>query len=236
MGLPLVQSPTFVVVQPSTKNELLIRPFLVKEEKLLLIAKESGEDKDIYGSVKQVVQNCVLTEGFDVDNIPVYDLEYLFIKLRSVSVSNVVKFSVEDSEDGIRYDLECDLDEVEVVFPENHDNKVMVTDEVGVILRPPTPQLAEKIKGMTDITDVIYETIKHSIEMVFDADDTYPWDQEPDANKDTFLDSLPLESYNKLGSFFETAPKIEHIVTYENSMGKEKRVVFRSITDFFTLG
>lgn len=236
MGLPLVQSPTFTIVQPSTQKELLIRPFLVKEEKILLVAKESAEDKDVYGSVKQVVQNCVLTDGFDVNDIPVYDLEYLFIKLRSVSVSNVVKFSVEDSDDGITYDLEANLDEVEVNFPENHDNKIMITDDVGVILRAPTPQLADQIKGMTDIADIIYETIKHSIDMIFDDNDTYPWNQEPDANKDTFLDSLPLESYNKLGKFFETAPKIEYVVTYENSQGKEKRVVFRSITDFFTLG
>ena len=162
MGLPLVQAPTFTIVQPSTQKELLIRPFLVKEEKILLIAKESAEDKDVYGSVKQVVQNCVLTDGFDVNDIPVYDLEYLFIKLRSVSVSNIVKFSVEDSDDGITYDLEANLDEVEVNFPADHDNKIMITDDVGVVLRAPTPQLAEQIKGMTDIADIIYETIKHS--------------------------------------------------------------------------
>lgn len=236
MALPQVQTPTFTVVQPSTKKDLIIRPFLVKEEKILLVAKESKEHVDVYNSIKQVVQNCVLTEGFDVNNVPIYDLEFLFIKLRAVSVNNVVKFTVEDSDDGIEYQLECDLDEVEVLFPDNHTNKIMIDDEYGVILNSPTPQIADSLKDLTNLTDIIYETIMHCIECVFDNDDTYEWKNNTEEDKIAFLDSLPLEAYNKIAAFFQTSPRIEHVVQYENSNGKTKKVVFRSLNDFFMLG
>jgi len=236
MALPQVQTPTFSVVQPSTKNDLIIRPFLVKEEKVLLVAKESKEHADVYAAIKQVVQNCVLTEGFNVNDVPIYDLEYLFIKLRAVSVNNVVKFTVEDSEDGIEYALECDLDEVEVTFPDNHTNKIMIDDEFGVILNAPTPTIADSLKDLTNLTDIIYQTIMHCIECVFDNDDTYEWSANSEEDKAAFLDSLPLEAYNNIAAFFQTSPRIEHVVEYENSNGKKKKVVFRSLNDFFMLG
>jgi len=186
--LPKISQPTFSVTQPSTGDILTMRPFLVKEEKLLLMAKESGEQLDIYTALKQIINNCVQNEGFDVDTIPIFDMEYIFIKLRSASVSNVVKFKVEDSHDGIEYDLELDLNDVEITYPEGHDNKIMITDEVGLVER-----------------------------------------QE-------FLDNLSIETYNKIQKFFETSPAIEHVVKYTNSEGTEKRVVFRELNDFFTLG
>lgn len=236
MALPQVQTPTFTIIQPSTQKELIIRPFLVKEEKILLVAKESKDNADVYNSIKQVVQNCVLTEGFDSNNVPIYDLEYLFIKLRAVSVNNVVRFTVEDSDDGIEYQLECDLDEVEVLFPQNHTNKIQIDDEYGVILNPPTPAIADKLKDLTNLTDIIYETIKECIDVVYDSEDTYEWATSTEEEQTAFLDGLPLEAYNKISAFFQTTPRIEHVVEYENSNGKTKRVVFRSINDFFMLG
>lgn len=235
MGLPKFQSPTFSIIQPSTQKNILIRPFLVKEEKVLLMAKEAGDDKDVFNAVKQIVNNCVMSEGFDVNTIPVFDLEYLFIKIRAVSVSNIVKFQVEDSDDGIVYDLEVDLNEVEVTYPEDHTNKIMISDNIGVVMKYPTPALSDKLKSLTTTSDIIYETIKNCIDYVFDDDDTYPWIQESDKEKDEFLESVPLETYNKLGSFFRTAPKIEHVVKYTNSNQEEKKVVFRNLNDFFTL-
>lgn len=235
MGLPKIQTPTFSITQPSTQKDIIIRPFLVKEEKILLIAKESKEDKDVYGAVKQVCQNCVLTEGFDINTVPIYDLEYIFIKLRALSVNNIVKFVVEDSDDGLEYNLEANLDEVEVIMPENFTNKIMITDDVGVMLKAPTAKLADKLKTVDNISDVIYETIKECIDMVFDEEETYEWAGESNTDKEIFLDSLPIEAYDRLGTYFENSPKIEYVVNYENSLGKQKRVVFRNITDFFTL-
>lgn len=233
--LPKIDIPTFELVQPSTRNKLIYRPFLVKEEKILLVAKESGEQADIYNAIKQIINNCVVTEGFDVDTIPIFDMEYIFIKLRSVSVNNIVKFQVNDSTDGQTYDLEVDLNEVEIQYPEGHDKKIMITDDIGIVMKYPTPAISEKLKDSKSISDVTSTTIEECIDYVFDDDDTYPWSQSTPKEKEEFLDQLPIEAYNKIQTFFETAPSIEHVVTYINSENTEKRVVFRDLNDFFML-
>lgn len=236
MALPKISTPTFECELPSTKEKIFYRPFLVKEEKVLLIAKESGEKIDIYNAIKTIVNNCVLKENFDVNSLPVFDMEYLFIQIRSVSVGNVVKFKVQDSTDGIEYDLELDLNEVVVQFAEDHSNKIMITDNIGVTLKYPTPAMSDamvKVESMVDLTEKMLDAC---IDTIFDEDDVYSWKQESKKNKQEFIDMLPIDAYNKIQKFFETAPKIEHVVNYTNSEGKEKRVVFRDLDDFFQLG
>lgn len=233
--LPKIATPTFEVLQPSTKKKLTIRPFLVKEEKILLMAKESGEQADIYMAIKQIINNCVLDEGFDVNDIPIFDMEYLFIKLRAISVSNIVKFKVEDSNDGIEYNLQLDLNEVEVKFPENHSKKIAITDDIGLVMKYPTPAISEKLKEVKSVVDIAETTISESIDYVYDENDTYLWAQATPKEKKEFLDNLTIDAYNKIQEFFNTSPMIEHIVYYTNSEGKEKKVYFRDLNDFFTL-
>jgi hypothetical protein len=235
MALPKISFPTFECVQPSTGNVLMYRPFRVKEEKILLFARESGEKKDIFNAVKQIINNCVVTEGFEVNDVPIFDMEYLFIKIRSVSVGNIVNFQVEDSDDKITYNLELNLDEVEVQVPENQDRKIMIDDNIGVILRHPTPEITDKIANLETITEVTYETIRFCIEATFDENNVYSWPITSEQEQTEFLDSLPVLAYKKIQQFFTTSPKIEHIVFYENSLGQRKRVVFRNLNDFFTL-
>lgn len=236
MALPKINTPTFELVQPSTGEKLMYRPFLVKEEKILLVAKESGEKIDIYNAIKAIVNNCVLKENFDVNDIPIFDMEYIFIKIRAASVGNVVKFQVIDSDDGITYDLQLDLNEVEVEFSEEHTNKVMITDEVGVVLKHPTPKVADELSAKTNLAEISEAMLDAAIDQIFDNEDVFSWKQESQKDKKEFLDSLPIDSYNKIQEFFETSPKIEHVVTYTNSNNKEKRVVFRDLDDFFQLG
>lgn len=236
MALPKIDTPTFSLKLPSSGEEIMYRPFLVKEEKILLTAKESGEKIDIYNAIKAIINNCVLKEDFDVNEIPVFDMEYIFIQIRAVSVGNIVKFKVEDSDDGITYDLQLDLHDVEVQFPENHDKKIMITDEVGVILKHPTPRISDSLIDVKNMQDMTEATLNFCIDQIFDADEVYLWKQESEKDRKEFLESLPIEAYNKIQEFFETSPKIEHVVTYTNSNNKEKRVVFRDLDDFFTLG
>jgi len=236
MALPKISTPTFELTQPSTGEKLIYRPFLVKEEKILLVAKESGEKIDIYNAIKSIVNNCILKEDFDVNDIPIFDMEYMFIKIRSASVGNIVKFQVIDSDDGITYDLEADLNEVEVQFPDDHDKKIMITDEVGLVLKHPTPKVSDELLDKKTLVEVTDTMINASIDQIFDGDDVFSWKQESKKDKEEFLDSLPIEAYNKIQGFFETAPKIEHVITYTNSNNKEKRVVFRDLDDFFQLG
>jgi hypothetical protein len=236
MPLPKIAIPTFELIQPSTQEPLMYRPFLVKEEKLLLIAKESGDKKDIHNAIKQIVNNCVLKESFDANQIPIFDMEYIFINIRSKSVSNVVKFKVEDSTDDQDYELEVNLDEVQVVTDENHTNKIQINDEIGLVMKYPMPEISERIMNMTSFTDIAYETVMSSIDYVYDEENVYPWNENSQKEKEQFLDSIDTKTYDKITDFFSTMPKIEHVVTYTNSKGEEKKVVFRNLEDFFTLG
>lgn len=235
MALPKIATPTFELTQPSTGEKLLYRPFLVKEEKLLLIAKESGERNDVFNALKQIINNCVQTENFDVNKVPLFDMEYIFLKIRAVSVDNIVKFIVEDSDDGIEYNLQLDLNEVEVIFPEGHSNKVMIDENTGFVLKYPTPEISDKVTKLKTIAEISYETILNCVDYVYDENEVYPWNESSSKEKDEFLDALPIEVYNQVQKFFETAPHIEHVVTYKNSEDKEKKVVFRDLDDFFTL-
>ena len=236
MALPKIAAATFEMIQPSTGEPLHYRQFLVKEEKILLTARESQDKTDIFNAIKQIVNNCVVDEGFDADKIPLFDLEYIFIQLRAKSVDNIVKFQVEDSDDGQIYDLQLDLNEVEVQMPEKeHDGVVKVSDEIGIKLTYPSAKLADKIKKAETMTEVTHEMILNSIEYVFDADNTYPWEKESRQDKVDFIESLPVDAFAEIEEYFNSLPVIEHVVTYENSEGKEKRVVFRNLDDFFTL-
>ena len=122
MTLPKISYPTYTIKVPSTKKNVKFRPFLVKEEKLLLMAKESENNADILQSIKQIVNNCCLDENFDNEKLTIFDLEYIFIKLRAFSVDNIVKVSYKDEEDGQNYDFEVDLNSVEIDFPEKRQD------------------------------------------------------------------------------------------------------------------
>lgn len=235
MSLPKIATPTFDLTIPTTGEKIQYRPFKVKEEKILMIAKESGDKADIFNALKQIVNNCVVTEEFDVNKIAMVDMEYIFINLRSKSVSNVVEFQVEDSDDGITYDLVLNLDEVEVSTDPKHDKKIMVNDDVGIMMKYPTPEISDKIINMKSVADITFETINECVDTVFDADDVYSWDGTSEEDKNYFIEEMPVEIFNKIKEFFETAPSIEHIVKYTNSNGKEKMVIFRDLDDFFSL-
>jgi len=234
MTLPRIAVPTFECLQPSTQLPIKFRPFLVKEEKALLIAKESGERKDMLNAIKNVIAACVQDEEFSVNTIPLFDMEYLFIQIRARSIDSVIKFKVDDSTDGKTYDLELNLEDVEVTFPKETDNKVMITDNLGFTLKYPTPEIEDKLENKTTDTEIVFATLDSCIDVVFDEDNVYTWAEYSNKDKEEFINSLPIEAYNKAQEFFESMPALEHTVKYTNSLDEEKRVVFRSLEDFFT--
>jgi dGTP triphosphohydrolase len=163
-------------------------------------------------------------------------MEYLFIKIRSKSIDNIVKFSVVDSEDGIEYSLQINLDEIEIKYPEDHKNEISINDDYVVVMKYPTPKLSEKISKLTTLADITFETISACIESVIADDGVILWDEVSQSEKNTFIDSLPIMTFEQIQKFFDTMPTIEHEVKYKNSLDKEKKVVFRDLEDFFTLG
>jgi len=139
-------------------------------------------------------------------------------------------------EDNQTYNLEVDLNDVEVQFPEEkHNGLIQVNENLGVKMKFPTAEISDYIKNLKTMAEVENEMLMQCIECVYDEEDTYPWNKEPEKEKEQFLESLPVDVYNKMQEFFNTSPYIEHVVKYNNSEGKEKKVVFRSLDDFFIL-
>lgn len=236
MTLPVIVAPTFELTQPSTQKKLTYRPFLVKEEKILLMARESNDRADMLRAIKQIIANCIQNEDFDVNTLPLYDMEYIFIQLRAKSVDNIVHFNVNDSDDGKQYDLELDLNDVNVIFPdEPHNGIVKINDEFSMKLFHPNASISESLTKMNDTKDVAMQLILNCVECVFDDENVYPWKTSSNKEKEVFIDSLSHAAFEEIQKFFETSPKIEHVVTYKNSLDVEKKVYFRNLDDFFTL-
>lgn len=236
MALPKIAIPTFELTLPSSGEKLEYRPFLVKEEKILLTARESNERMDIFRAIRQIINNCVTTKDFNVDKIPLIDMEYIFIQLRAKSVDNVVKFQIRDEDDGEAHEIVVNLDEVEVKFPEEkHDGIITIDETYGVKMRYPSASISDSLSALDSLEQIVDKMIMECIEYVFDKENTYPWEKEKKDEKVKFIDSLPVDAYEKMEKFFETAPYIEHIVTYKNNKGDDKQIAFRTLNDFFIL-
>jgi len=237
MSLPKLSYPTFEVTVPSSGDKIKFRPFLVKEEKILLIAQTGGDAKEILNAIKQVVNNCIVTEKFDVEKLTTFDLEYIFIKLRSKSVNNVIKLSYRDGEDDEVYDFEVDLDKVEMKMDPEHSNKIKINDEgLGMILKYPRTDMIEKIGKVDTEIDVFFEVLKYCIEKVYDAENVYDTKEYEAKDIEEFIQSLDVNTFKQIQKFFETTPKLYYEMEYKNKLGKDKKIVLQNLTDFFTLG
>lgn len=237
MSLPKLSYPTFEVTVPSSGDKIKFRPFLVKEEKILLIAQTGGDAKEILNAIKQVVNNCIVTEKFDVEKLTTFDLEYIFIKLRSKSVNNVIKLSYRDGEDDEVYDFEVDLDKVEMKMDPEHSNKIKINDEgLGMILKYPRTDMIEKIGKVDTEIDVFFEVLKYCIEKVYDAENVYDTKEYEAKDIEEFIQSLDVNTFKQIQRFFETTPKLYYEMEYKNKLGKDKKIVLQNLTDFFTLG
>jgi hypothetical protein len=236
MGLPKILHPTFSITIPSTKRILHFRPFLVKEEKILLIAQASDDKGDIVKSIKQVVQNCIVEDDVDVNDFTTFDLEYFFIKLRSKSVQNIVKLSYKDREDGKIYDVEVDLEQVEVQEAKNVSNKIELSPTSGILLRYPRVNITEKIDSINDPVEFNFAIIESCIECVYEGDAVYKLKDFSKQEVKEYIDSLDVKTYQSIQNFIDSMPTIEHVVSYTNSKGREVKIYLRTITDFFSLG
>lgn len=232
MALPKIKHPQFPVIQPSTQNKVFIRPFTVKEEKILLMAA-ADEDSQL-DLVKQVLANCITSSEVDVDKLPMFDIEYFFIKLRALSVNNVVDFSIKDSMDGEDYPISLDLNAVEVVRKPEHTNKIIVDENVGFTLRYPTVTTYEAIKGKADNIKAMFDVLASCIDIIYEGDKLFKAgvDFTP-AEAEDFLESLPAETFTKVQNFFETMPSLRYVVKYTRKDGSEAEHIVEGMASFF---
>jgi hypothetical protein len=235
--LPKLDKPTFEMTIPSQKKTVRFRPFLVKEEKILLTAQQSESEKDIIYGIKQVLTNCAQDPDFNVNKLTTFDLEYMFLKLRAKSVNNIVDVSYRDIEDDKVYDFKINLDEVEVTFPDVEiSNKIPITDTIGIIMKYPSVTILDNIPENASATDVVDYLIRSCIETIYDADTVYPVAEEPEEEVTEFLDSIDVVAFNKIRYFLDNLPKLSHKLEYKNSLGNTRTIQLETLRDFFTWG
>lgn len=235
MALPKISHPLFDVSIPSLEKTVKCRPFLVKEEKVLLMAQTSGDVKEIILAIKQVVNNCIQDE-IDIDSLTTFDLEYLFIKLRAKSVNNIITVSYRDPEDEETYDIEVDLDEVKVQMDPKHTRKIEIDKHSGIMLKYPSTDVMSAISPDSNETEMFFSILKFCVETIYDADKVYKVSDYSSEEVDEYIQSLDVKTLQKIQEFFTTMPKIHHTVEYKNKEGIVKKLELNNINDFFTLG
>lgn len=236
MGLPIVAHPTFSLILPSTKEKVEFRPFLVKEEKILLIAMSSEDQADIVRAIKQVISNCIITPSVSVDKFTTFDLEYFFIKLRAKSVQNIITLSYKDNEDQKIYDVEVNLDEVEVKQEAEVNSRIDITSTSGIVLRYPRLSIMDAVESINDPVEFNFAIMQACIDCIYDGDKVFKTTDFTTAEVQQFLDNLDVKTYQSIQAFIEAMPRVEHTIGYTNSNGKEVKITLKTLTDFFTLG
>jgi len=237
MALPKIATPKFSITLPSNNREVKFRPFVVKEEKILLMAMESKDTKSMIQAMVDVVSACIDDASFDVSKIPYFDIEYLFLNLRAKSVGEKAKLQYRHTH-GINYagvkceavtPVEIDLEDARVDMSTAPSTKFKVTEKYGIELRYPT--LAD-VALMNDAEKSEIELVSRCLVCVYDDEDVHQPDDVADAR--TFIESLSSQEFKNVASFFENMPKLKHTIKYKCvGCGQEDSVSLEGIADFF---
>tara|TARA_B100000575_G_scaffold283958_1_gene277422 strand:- start:1983 stop:2696 length:714 start_codon:yes stop_codon:yes gene_type:complete len=236
MALPKLGYPTYELELPSTGKTVKYRPFLVKEEKVLLLALESKDEKQVISAVKDLIKNCVITR-LKVDTLPSFDLEYLFLKIRGASIGENITLTVTCLDDNkTQVEANINIDNVEIFKPEGHDKKIMFDDKTGLVMKYPSMKefverefLSKEMK-----TDEVYDFIANSIDQIFDDEEVYDSSTTTKKEFRTFVDSLTTKQFEKIQKFYETSPKLSHTFKVVNpKTGKESSYTIEGLQSFF---
>ena len=234
MTLPTINVPTYELEVPSTKEKITYRPFLVKEEKILLTAMETGgEPNDLIRALKQIITNCVTSE-VNIDLLATFDLEYIFLNLRARSVGEIAKVSIlcpDDEETPV--EVEIPLEEIKVDFPKGHSNKIQLTDTIGLTMKYPDFTIAS-LEGGDRTTEYMFNVIKRCIVQITEGEQIFEQVDFSDKELDDFIDSLSTKQLEGVQNFFDTMPKLKHEVKVTNPKTKKKStVVLEGLDAFF---
>ena len=236
MALPQVNTPTYELAVPSSDEKIKYRPFLVKEEKILMIAMEGKEQSGILDAVKQIVKSCTF-DKFDMSKAPMFDVEYIFLNIRAKSVGEISTVNLrclDDNETFVK--TEIDLTEVEVKMDEEHTNKIELTEEMGMIMTYPNLDSFADY----DVTNInasnMIDMIASCIAQIYDKKGEDVYDSKDSTHKELvdFIEQLNSKQFAEVQKFFDTMPKLTHTVTIENPKTKKKsEIVLSGLNDFF---
>jgi len=240
MPLPTIETPTYELKLPSSNKKVKYRPFLVKEEKILIIALESKNQNEITNAVTDVLKKCILTKGVDVDNLPTFDIEFLFLNIRSKSIGEDIKLTVTCPDDNTtKVPVTIYVDEIKVTKPKGHTKDIVLDDKMT--LRMKYPSLSQFISNNFDTEDEAEALVDKTFNVVADCMDTVfteedAWDAKdytPDERID-FVNQLNSKQYKAVEKFFATMPKLSHKIDVINPNTKEKSsIVLEGLADFF---
>jgi len=230
MALPKIKHVLFDVTIPSTNKKVKFRPFTVQEEKIIVSASTTEDTKEILNAISQIINNCAVTDDFDADALSLFDIEWIFVQLRANSVNNVV--DIVKTEDGKKYIGQLDLKDVKVVRNEKHTNKILVSDDIGIIMKYPNIGMVNEIS--VEDNKMGYEAIHYCIEKVYDSNEVYTKGENfDDTELEAFISSLPSDALQKVLEFFDTMPTIETTIELVADDGSKKTYDLKGINDFF---
>jgi len=239
MSLPKLNVPVYETILPSTEKVIKYRPFLVKEEKVLLTAMEDGKNDTMMNAVKQVLKNCIQSK-IDLDKLPTFDLEFLFLRLRAKSVGEEVTIGLKPwgcpQNNGElcnkTTEVKVNLEEVKVIKDEKHTSKIMLDDNVGIKMRYPDISKINIDTGNDMETGM--KMIHQSIDMIFTSEETHERDTISEKELEDFIDSLNTEQFAKIRTFFDTMPQLKHTAKYTcSTCGEEKETTITGLNSFF---
>ena len=236
MALPKLTTPTYELELPSTDEKIKYRPFLVKEEKILMMAMESKASADITQAVKDIVNECTFNK-VNISNMPMFDVEYIFLQIRSKSVGEVSKLKLLCPDDEKTYaDVELNLNEVKVQVGDDHTNKIKLNDGMGMIMKYPTID-SFKDSGIKNITATnMLEVISTCILQIFEKKGEKVYDPKDQTKKELtdFIEQLSTKQFKDVQKFFDTMPKLKHEITIKNpKTKKESKITLTGLNDFF---
>lgn len=214
MPLPVINAPTYELTIPSTGQTVQYRPFLVKEEKILLMANEGGEASEIVRAMKQIIGNCI-QNGYNTDNMPLFDVEYIFLKLRSKSVNEFseVGFRCPECDEVNR--VQIDLSGVEITTDDAHSNKVELTNDIGLIMKYPQLDSINMNDLQSTDVDTVFDVINSCIDSIYQGEEIHDSGDYTKQEISEFINNLTQEQFLKIQQFFDTMPKLSHTVPYK---------------------
>lgn len=231
--LPKIDVPVFECYLQSIDQKVKYRSFTVKEEKILLVAKEDDDVRKMILAVKQVMSNCLLTK-VDLDRLAFFDFEYLFLNIRSKSIGDVIPVGIVDVEEKQTYKVEVNIEQVKLVENSDHDKVIKLTDTVGLIMKYPTIESILDIANAAEMDDdMAFDVIKGCIESVYEGDKVFDIRDSSKEEVDEFFNSLSSEHFTRIQNFFDTMPRLKHEVEYVNKSGETKKYVLEDVSDFF---
>lgn len=239
MALPIVETPRYELTLPSQEEKVQYRPFLVKEEKILYMALESGDEKEMQQATKDILRS-VTFDKIDVESLPTFDVEYIFLQVRAKSVGEVAKFKIICPDDKKTYgDVEVDISKVEVQVDDAHTNNIVLDKErkLGVVMKYPNMKVLYTTQGVKSLKyEDIIGLITGCVDYVYEGEKNYPASESSPEELKNFFESLSQNQFAELRKFFETMPRLRHETKVKNpKTGVESTVTFSGLQDFFGL-